>query len=297
MISLKQLKYALAVNKTRHFNKAADLCSVSQSTLSTAVAELESQLNVQIFERNTKSVFVTPIGELILERASNIKMQVDDLYALSKSQQTPLSSPLSMGVIPTIGPYLLPKVLPKLRKQYPQLKLTIVEEQSQVLVESVKSGELDVAILAMPYQLEGLHAFEFWQENFYSVFHCKAAEAKLDRITGEELSKSNLMLLKDGNCLKDHALATCNLQPNNLQGSLAGTSLHTLVQMVAGGMGVTIVPEMALPQLVTRNKEIKAVPINEPGPHRRLAFVTRLNYAGVDSIQILMELFRECLES
>ena len=296
MISLKQLHYALALNKTRHFNKAAALCSVSQSTLSSAIAELETQLGVQIFERNTKNVYVTSIGAQLLERASLIKSQVNDLYDLSQSLQAPLSFPLSLGVIPTVGPYLLPQVLPALRKQYPALQLSIIEEQSHVLVEAVKSGELDTAILALPYDTAGLHTFEFWQENFYSVFNSKDKQAKLSSIKGKELSKTKLLLLKDGNCLKDHALANCQLQSSDAATSLTGTSLHTLVQMVAGGMGSTIVPEMALPALITQNNELTAVPINEPGPHRKLAFITRLNYAGVNSIELLMSLFREQLK-
>lgn len=296
MISLKQLNYALALNKTKHFKRAADACSVSQSTLSSAIAELESQLDLQIFERNSKTVFVTPVGVQLLERASVIKTQVDDLYALSRSLKEPLSFPLSLGVIPTIAPYLLPKVLPELRRCYPNLKLKIIEEQSHILAAAVKSGELDTAILALPYDTDGLHAFEFWQEDLYAVFHRENIQAKLDSITGKALSKTGLMLLNDGNCLKDHALATCKLQSQELEGSLAGTSLPTLVQMVAGGMGTTIVPDMALSQLVTENRELKAIPINEPGPHRKLAFITRLNYTGVGNIEVLMTLFREQLK-
>ncbi|AJQ94730.1 hydrogen peroxide-inducible genes activator [Gynuella sunshinyii] len=295
MISLKQLIYALAVDKTRHFKKAADLCSVSQSALSTAISELESQLDLQIFERDNKKVFVTPMGEQLLERARSIKVQIDDLYQLSRSQKSPLSFPLSLGVIPTIGPFLLPKVLPRVRELYPDLELTIVEEQSHVLVEMVRNGDLDTAILALPYAHDGLHAFEFWDEDFFTVFHRHDENAKLTEITSKELHHMRLLLLKDGHCLKDHALAVCQFNPSETDNSLAGTSLYTLIQMVAGRMGTTLVPEMALDQLVGENSELKAVHLQEPGPHRRIAFVTRLNYGGVNNIELLMKLFREQL--
>jgi len=295
MITLKQLNYAVAVQKTLHFKKAADLCAVSQSALSTAIAELETQLGVQIFERDNKRVLVTPLGELILRKAQVINLEVKELYQLSQSQKSPLSFPMTLGVIPTIGPYLLPKVLPEVRRQYPNLELTLVEEQSHVLVEKVRSGEIDTAILALPYDTDGLHAFTFWEENFQVVVHEQGDYSRLKKITTNQLKEAPLLLLKDGHCLKDHALAACKLQATEIQTALAGTSLPTLVQMVAGRMGATLVPDMAVEQLVVDNAEIKAVPLEEPGPHRKLAFITRLNYGGTPNIELLMTLFREQL--
>ena len=297
MITLKQLNYALAVQRTLHFKKAADECAVSQSALSTAIAELETQLGVQIFERDNKRVLVTPVGEMILKKAQAINLQAKELYQFSQNLNSPLSYPMTLGVIPTIGPYLLPKVLPEVRRQYPDFELTLVEEQSQVLVEKVRSGEIDTAILALPYDTQGLHAFTFWQENFQVVLSQADEGAQLQKMNTAQLKEAPLLLLKDGHCLKDHALAACKMQATEIQSSLAGTSLPTLVQMVAGRMGVTLVPDMAIDQLVTDNPEIKAVPLDEPGPHRKLAFISRLNYAGTANIERLMALFREQLES
>lgn len=297
MISLKQLDYALAVEQTLHFRKAADLCSVSQSALSTGINELEKQLGVQIFERDNKKVLVTPMGAQLLATARTIKIQVDDLYKLAQAQKTPLGYPMSLGVIPTIGPYLLPKVLPAVREQYPDFQLRILEDQSQVLVDKVRNGELDTAILALPFDIEGLLAFEFWDEDFYWVTHRRDTREKQTEITSEELRHSRLMLLKDGHCLKDHALAACHMQSSETDNSFASTSLTTLVQMVAGQMGTTLVPEMALDQLVHGSSELKAVHLDEPGPHRRIAFIIRPNYAGVHSVQLLMKLFRRQLKS
>jgi LysR family transcriptional regulator, hydrogen peroxide-inducible genes activator len=292
VISLKQLNYALAVAQTRHFKKAAEQCSVSQSALSTAISELESQLGAQLFERDNKKVLVTRVGEQVLAKARNIRMELDDLYHIAHQHQSPLSYPLSVGVIPTIGPYLLPKVLPAVREQYPDFRLAIQEEQSAMLVDKVRNGDLDTAVLALPYPTEGLHCFEFWSEDLFLVTHRDNPLAQLESVSGEELREASLLLLRDGHCLKDHALAACHMAPSELDRSLEGASLYTLIQMVAGRMGSTLVPEMALDQLLAGSSELAAVPLAEPGPHRRIAFIVRLNYAGVGDIEVLMQLFR-----
>lgn len=296
MISLKQIHYALAVEKTKHFKKAAELCAVSQSALSTAISELESQLGLQIFERDNKRVLITSAGAQFLEKAAVIKRQMDELYQLGESQKAPLSSPMTIGVIPTIGPFLLPCVLPELRRQYPDFPLKIVEDQSHVLVEKVRSGEIDTAILALPYPVTGLHAFEFWQEDFYILAHNEAQIAKRKKAGSAELKSENLLLLKDGHCLKDHALAACKLDESENSETLAATSLYTLTQLVSAKMGVTLIPQMAVTQLLSEGSDMKAIPLTDTGPHRRIAFVTRLGYIGVNSIELLKKLFNNALE-
>ncbi len=295
MISLKQLRYAIAVEKHLHFKKAADECSVSQSALSTALSELEKQLGIQLFERDNKKVLVTPIGQAVLDKAHTIKMEVDDLYQLARSHNEPLSYPMTLGIIPTIGPYLLPKVLPNLRKKFPAFQLRIIEDQSHVLVDKVRNGDIDTAILALPFSHEGLLAFEFWEEDFYWITQSDDAMAKREDINSDEINHSQLMLLKDGHCLKDHALSACKLQPSQTNQIFGSSSLNTLIQMVAGRMGTTIVPEMALDQLVSNSNELHAVHLNEPSPHRRIAFIVRPNYAGVTNIEKLMNMFNKDL--
>ncbi|MFV0478242.1 MAG: hydrogen peroxide-inducible genes activator [Parahaliea sp.] len=292
MLSFKQLRYALAVAETLHFKRAAELCSVSQSALSTGIAELESQLGVQLFERDNKRVLVTPVGRQIVAKARTIKLEMDNLLQISHQHQQPLSYPMSIGVIPTIGPYLLPKVLPAVRAAHPDFKLTIVEERSQILVQKVRDGELDTAVLALPYAIEGLHAFSFWDENLCLVSHRENVLAKSKSVSANQLENADLLLLRDGHCLKDHALAACRLPPSELDRSLEGASLYTLIQMVAGKMGSTLVPQMALQQLLAGSSELVAVPLAEPGPHRSIAFITRLNYASVADIEHLKRLFR-----
>ncbi|WP_286264868.1 hydrogen peroxide-inducible genes activator [Thalassotalea atypica] len=296
MISIKQIHYALAIEKTLHFKKAADLCNVSQSALSTAIHELEKQLGVMIFERNNKQVLVTSNGRLILERAKRVKIELDELVQIAQRDKKPFINPLTLGVIPTVGPYLLPKVLPEVRQQYPSLKLNIIEDQSHVLVEQIRNGEIDAAIMALPYPIDGLMSFDFWQEDFYWVCHKDECPQKLQEITSEELAIDELMLLKDGHCLKEHALAACRFKARKSDSGFDSASLYTLIQMVAGKLGTTLVPHMAIDQLVTNESELSAIHLNEPGPHRTIAFVIRPNFARAKELTLLQNIFTKQLE-
>lgn len=292
MISLKQLNYALAIEKTLHFKKAAEACHVSQSALSTALNELEKQLGIQIFERNNKQVLITENGKLVLEKAKKIKIELDELLQISHANKLPLTHPMTIGVIPTISPYLLPKVLPEVRQKYPEFKLKIIEDQSHVLVDLLRNGDLDAAILALPYAIEGLMSFSFWQEDFYWVSHKDDCPLQVDEITSEELEIDKLMLLKDGHCLKEHALAACRLQSQQLGSDFDSASLHTLIQMVAGKLGTTLVPQIALDQLIHNESELRAIHLSEPGPHRILALVIRPNYVRTNEITLLRDIFK-----
>ncbi len=297
MLTLKQLNYALAVEKTLHFKKAAEVCNVSQSALSTAINELERQLGVMIFERNNKQVLVTDEGLPILAKAKQIKIEVDELMQLTRANKAPLSQPMTFGVIPTIGPYLLPKVLPEIRKQHPDFKLKIVEDQSHVLVDKLRSGEIDAAILAMPYAIDGLMRFDFWQEDFYWITHKDEGSDTQQEISSDELEVEKLMLLKDGHCLKDHALAACSLQSRQQNSDFDSTSLYTLIQMVAGRLGTTLIPQMALAPLINNQSELRAVHLNEPGPHRVISLVIRPNYVRANEITLIKRLFTDTLNA
>jgi len=292
MISLKQLKYALAVETHLHFRKAAEACSVSQSALSTALSEMERQLGFEVFERDNKKVLVTSIGKQVLAKAREIHLQMSDLMKLAEAQKTVLSYPMSIGIIPTICPFILPAVLPKMREVYPEFQVDVVEEQSHQLVDKVRSGEIDTAILALPYSTDGLLAFEFWDEDFFWVTHQDDAVAGMTEVESKDIDQKNLMLLKDGHCLKDHALSACNVN-SDISHNLGATSLSTLIQLVIGKAGTTLIPKMALNQLVQTNAPLSVMRLKEAGPHRRLAFIVRPNYAGLKNIEALMALFKE----
>ena len=224
-----------------------------------------------------------------------MKLELDELLQIAQSNKQAFANPMTLGVIPTVGPYLLPKVLPEVRKQYPSFKLKIIEEQSHSLVEKVRTGEIDAAILALPYPIEGLMSFYFWQEDFYWVCHKDESPKKVQEITSEELEIDKLMLLKEGHCLKEHALAACSLQNKKQDSDFDSASLHTLIQMVAGKLGTTIVPQMALDQLTSNESELRAIHLNEPGPHRTIALVIRPNYVRSNELTLLKDIFTQQL--
>ena len=295
MITLRQLEFSLAVAKYRHFKRAAEACNISQSALSLGIAEFEKQLGTQIFERNNKQVLITPIGEEILERAKRIFSEVNDLVTRAQTHQTPLAYPMTIGIIPTIAPFLLPKVLPVLRQAFPTFQLNVVEEQTERLIEKVRYGAIDTAIIALPYPTDGLLTFEFWAEEFLAVFAHDDPHAQLTKISAESLANSNLMLLGEGHCLTDHALSVCHLDKQKLKNSFSEASLHTLIQMALSGMGTTLIPQMASEQIRQQNPDVALIPLDEATPHRRLAFITRLNYARVDDVNLLGSLFANAL--
>lgn len=295
MITLRQLEFALAVAKHRHFKRAAEECNISQSALSLGIAELEKQLDTQIFERNNKHVLITPIGEALLERAKSIFLEINDLTTLAHNHQSPLSYPMTIGIIPTVAPFLLPKVLPVLNQDYPNFHIQIVESQTERLIEKVRYGHIDTAIIALPYLIEGLHTFEFWEEDFFALFANDKPESKLEAISSDDLSQTNLLLLGEGHCLTSHVLSVCSLDKTELNSNFSDASLNTLIQMSLSGMGTTLVPEMALKQLRHQHTHINTVRISEPSPHRRIAFISRLNYARVNDIRLLSDIFRKTL--
>lgn len=295
MITTKQMQYALAVEKTLHFKKAAELCHISQSALSTALAELEKQLGLQVFERDNKRVLVTPVGQQVLKMAREITLRIEELEHLADAQKAPLSYPITIGLIPTIAPYLIPKILPKINQEYPNCQPNIVEDQSHVLVDKVRSGEIDTAILALPYPCEGLLTLEFWQEDFYWVSHKSADQKPRKEINSRELKNSKLMLLREGHCLKDHILDVCKIPELKSNHDLGTSSLNTLIQLVLNKMGSTLIPEMALEQLVSQHPSLTCAHLKEPSPHRRIAFIIRPNYTRMGSIEALITLCKQSL--
>ena len=296
MLTLKQIDYALAVAKNLHFKKAADECFISASTMSNAITELEAHLGVKIFERSNKKVIVTNLGQEILTKAKKIKLEVHNIHELAQHHSRGLGQFISIGIIPTISPYFLPMVLPKLQKEFSGLKLKIEEGQSQLLLNRVKEGELDMAILALPYDVGNLLSFKFWEEDFFWVSHSQNKNAGKSEIRASELEHSELMLLEDGHCLKDHILDACKISSPS-QYSLKASSLNTLIQLVKGKMGTTLVPKMALKELVGNKRGLSISHLNEPGPHREIALITRSNYAGMDTAMMLLDFFSKSLKN
>ncbi len=278
--TLRQLQFFIALVRQKSFSRAAEDCLVSQSTLSAAIMELESILDAQLVDRSSRDFALTPIGEDIAQRAARLLAEAEDL-AHAAAGREPLTGTFHLGVIPTIGPFLLPALMKKLMKNYPQLKLYLHEDLTAGLIERLQAGQLDMVLMAFPYRLENINTKIIGVDKF--VFAC----AKTHRLAGrkfikaDELEKQDLMLLEDGHCLRDHALSACHLQSQKQTtsvgaASFGAASLFTLVQMVRAGLGVTLLPEMALRHGLTKPQDIIALPIKgKPVPHRQIGLAWR----------------------
>ena len=296
MITFKQINYAIAVAETLHFKKAAEKCFVSPSTLSNAITEMESQLGINIFERDNKKVIVTNLGQSIIEKAKNIKNEIENINKLSELNSKLFSSSISLGIIPTIGPFLLPVLLPRIKKDFPNLNLNIFEAQTDVLLKKISSGEIEMAIMALPFQTSGYRVTKFWNENFFWITKKEDPRAVGTSIKAKDLDLSELIMLEEGNCLKDHILNACKIK-NTSKITFNASTLSTSIELVKGGIGTTLVPEMAVTKLIADNPELSILKLDEKGPHREIALISRKNYAGDREIKHLVKLFSEELRN
>lgn len=244
--SIKQLKYICAVAEHRHFSKAAEACFVTQSTLSASIQDLESQLGAVIFERNKKSVLITPLGERLLHQARRVLGDVEDFISIAHSHEEALAGEIRLGVIPTIGPFLLPSLLSELRKQYTKLKLYLREDMSADLVQRLQQGKLDLILLAFPYPLPEIETVSLFKDEFLLCMSPGHPLEDAKQVKQQQLRGESLLLLEEGHCLRDHALEACKLEKAETDIVYQGNSLHTLVQMVANGLGVTLLPELSI---------------------------------------------------
>lgn len=243
--TLRQLRYLVALAEHRHFGRAAEACFATQSTLSAGLQELETLLGVTLVERTKRRVMPTPLGEEVVARARVVLRGAEEISELAQASRLPLSAALRLGVIPTIGPYLLPQTLPRLRRAYPSLRLYLREDQTARLLERLAGGDLDLVLLALPYAAE-VETLALFDDPFLLACPPDHPLAARQAVSGADLEDSGLLLLEEGHCLSQHALAACHLPaPARGEGMLA-TSLGTLVQMVANGLGVTLLPRMAV---------------------------------------------------
>src|SRR5688572_20671489 len=237
--TLKQLQYLVALQDHGHFGRAADACFVTQSTLSAGIKELETLIGVTLVERTRRVVRFTPLGSRVADKARRILRETEDLADMVRASGKPLAGELRMGVIPTIAPFLLPSLLPRLRVQWPDLKLYLREETSQQACDALQRGQLDCVLLALPFACGDVDRAELFEDRFLVAFPPGAAAGLPETVTAEAIDESSLLLLEDGHCLKDHALSACNRPELRAEASIMGTSLHTLVQMVDNGLGTT----------------------------------------------------------
>ena len=290
--TIKQLRYFVALDQHGHFGRAAAACFVSQSAFSVAIRELESVLNVQLVDRTNKSVTITNIGTDVASQARLVLRDLEGLVDIAQGQQRPLAGKLKLGVIPTIAPFLLPKLLPRLRKTYPELKLYLQEDLTQRLYEALMHGELDVILIALPYDLRQVEYMPLFKDPFY--FACHTGTRLLDpgQFAMQQLPAESILLLEDGHCLRDHALAACKISNLSKVSPVKASSLLTLIQMVDADLGVTFLPEMAKDSDLLKNTKVKTFPM-KAGSYREIGLVWRKGSARGEEFKLLGELICE----
>lgn len=289
--TIKQLQYLVALRRFGHFGKAADACFVTQSTLSAGLRELETLLGVTLVERTRRVVRFTALGEKIAKKAIAVLRETEELAEMARAQGRPLHGELRMGVIPTIAPFLLPTMLPRLRNQWPQLKLYLREETSAAACEALHRGQLDCVLLALPFACGEVDSTPLFDDPLYVAYpHGEAPGTP--SIAAAEIDEDRLLLLEDGHCLKDHALSACNRPELRANATMMGTSLHTLVQMVDNGLGLTFVPGMAIEAGILAGTEVDARPLRSDYPYRRIALIWRRSSPRESEFQLLATTLR-----
>lgn len=289
--TVKQLQYLVALRRSGHFGKAADACFVTQSTLSAGLRELETLLGVTLVERTRRVVRFTALGEKIADKAVKVLRETEELAEMARTQGRPLHGELRMGVIPTIAPFLLPSMLPRLREQWPELKLYLREETSSAACEALHRGQLDCVLLALPFACGEVDSAALFEDPLYVAYPRGEAPAA-DAVATDEIDENRLLLLEDGHCLKDHALYACNRPDLRAHAEMMGTSLHTLVQMVDNGLGVTFVPEMAIDAGILSGTGVDARPLRSENPYRRIALIWRRSSTREREFQMLADALR-----
>jgi len=276
--TLRQLEYLVALVELGHFGRAAERCHATQSTLSAGLKELETLLGAELIERTRRSVRPTALGLDIADKARAVLDGAREISEAAGAAASPLSGQIRLGVIPTIGPFVLPRVLAGLRQAYPDLQLLLSEGQTADVLEQLTRGALDVAIIALPYDVHDFATMGLGRDAFWVAMPKDHALAKRQRIKPEHLDPDELLLLDDGHCLRDHALSACHFAANRIRGGFGTNSLYTLVEMVANGLGVTLLPERALSAGLAKPSTLELRPLYRGDAGRELALVWRKSY-------------------
>ena len=297
-MTLTELRYVVAVARERHFGRAAEACFVSQPTLSVAIKKLEHELEVKLFERGATEVSVTPLGERIVRQAQQVLEQAAAIKEIARCHQDPLSGPLRLGVIYTIGPYLLPDLVRQSIERTPQMPLMLHENFTARLLKMLRSGEIDAAIMAEPFPDTGLAMAPLYDEPFVVAVPKGHALARRRSIPAEELKTETMLLLGTGHCFRDHVLEVCPeyarfaTDAEGIRKSFEGSSLETIKHMVASGMGITVVPQLSVP--AEPQPHIVYVPFARPAPTRRVVLAWRRSYTRYEAIAALRNSIYAC---
>lgn len=289
--TIKQLQYLVALREHGHFGKAAESCFVTQSTLSAGLRELETLLGVTLVERTRRIVRFTALGEKVTDKALRVLREAEELTELARAEGKPLHGELRMGVIPTIAPFLLPAMLPRLRREWPKLKLYLREETSQAACEALHRGQLDCVLLALPFSCGDVESAPLFKDQLY-VAYPKGEAPRGSAVEVDSIDEGRMLLLEDGHCLKDHALSACNRPELRAHATMMGTSLHTLVQMVDNGLGLTFIPAMAIEAGILEGTGVHAKPLRTSHGHREIALIWRRSSPRESEYQMLADSLR-----
>jgi LysR family transcriptional regulator, hydrogen peroxide-inducible genes activator len=292
--TIKQLQYLVALREHGHFGKAADACFVTQSTLSAGLRELETSLGVMLVERTRRIVRFTALGERIADKAVRLLREAEELAEMARAEGKPLHGELRMGVIPTIAPFLLPAMLPRLRSEWPSLKLYLREETSQAACAALHRGQLDCVLLALPFACGDVDFAALFDDRLFVAFP-QGEAPRGETVEVDAIDEKRMLLLEDGHCLKDHALSACNRPELRAHAAMMGTSLHTLVQMVDNGLGVTFVPSMAIEAGILDGTHVDAKPLRSDHGYRRVALIWRRSSARENEFQLLATALRRIM--
>jgi len=290
--TIKQLQYLVALHEHGHFGRAAEAMFVSQSTLSAGIRELESLLGVTLVERSRRVVRFTPLGNAVVAKAHRLLREAEELADLVQASGKPLSGELRMSVIPTIAPFFLPRILPRLRRERPALKLYLREETSGDAVESLHHGRADCVLLALPYATGEVESEHIRDDRLFVAFPKDDPRDPPDSIPASMIDENHLLLLEDGHCLKEHALSACNRPELRASATMIGTSLHTLVQMVDNGLGMTMLPEMAIDAGILHETDVVARPLRARNASREIALIWRKNSPRSEEFKLLAKELR-----
>jgi LysR family hydrogen peroxide-inducible transcriptional activator len=290
--TLKQLQYLVALKDHGHFGRAAEACFVTQSTLSAGLRELETLIGVTLVERTRRVVRFTPLGDRIAAKARRVIREAEELGDMARAAGRPLSGEMRMSVIPTIAPFMLPRILPALRRDYPDLKLFLREETTGAACEGLHNGRTDCVLLALPYACGEVAAEPLFEDRLFVAFPRADLPDPPPAIQAADIDENRLLLLEDGHCLKDHALAACNRPELGAQAMMLGTSLHTIVQMVDNGLGVTMLPEMAIDAGILEHTKVSARPLASDHAIRTVALVWRRASPRERDFKLLAEVLR-----
>jgi len=290
--TIKQLQYLVALHEYGHFGRAAESSFVSQSTLSAGIRGLESLLGVTLVERSRRVVRFTTLGEQVVAKAHRLLREAEELSDLVQASGKPLAGTIRMSVIPTIAPFLLPRILPRLRTERPELTLLLREETSQDAVESLHHGRVDCVLLALPFSTGKVEMAHISDDRLFVAFPQNRPRDPPDAVSASMIDEGRLLLLEDGHCLKEHALAACNRPELRASATMIGTSLHTLVQMVNNDLGLTMLPEMALEAGILHGTEVVARPIKADNAKREIALIWRKNSPRSQEFDLLAKELR-----